>query len=172
MRVVERGSPQVRAEASTGGGFAEAVRRAREVEGEGRLEARRAAARHGHEGAGAGEPAPVDGRGAPAPQHPAMADASPDPHATPALAALARALPVAIAAAAREGAPLALSFGRSLEVELRTSPGGVELVLRPEPRLERAAQAELPRLVDALRARGVGVARAEIRPRAGARSSR
>jgi hypothetical protein len=175
MRVAERGSPQVRPEASTGGGFAETLRRARQAEGAapggGRRVDARGAAAPARKAADAGEPAPVEGRG-PAPHHPAAPDASPDPHATPALAALARALPVAVAAAAREGAPLALSFGRSLDVELRTSAGGVELLLRPEPRLERAAQAELPRLVAALRARGVAVARAAIRPGGAARPSR
>lgn len=86
----------------------------------------------------------------------------------PELAALARALPVAVdAARLRDGATLALSFGRSLEVELRSSPAGLEVVLRPESRLLRAAEAELPRLVAALRVRGVVVARADVRARAG-----
>jgi hypothetical protein len=84
------------------------------------------------------------------------------------LAALARAVPVAVAAAARgTGAPLALSFGRSLDVELRSGAAGVEVLLRPDPRLLHAARAELPRLVAALRVRGVAVARAEVRARGG-----
>src|SRR6266511_2261637 len=56
--------------------------------------------------------------------------------------------------------------------ELRTDPSpaaGIEVVLRPEPRLLRAAEAELPRVVEALRLRGVEVARAEVRPRQGGR---
>ena len=68
---------------------------------------------------------------------------------------LVRALPAAVdAARLRDGAPLSLSFGRSLDVELRAVPAGVEVVLRPEPRLLRAAEAELPRVVEALRLAG------------------
>src|SRR6266568_1751558 len=89
---------------------------------------------------------------------------------TPELAAVARAVPVAIAAGRlADGAPLALSFGRSLDVELRAGPGGVEVRLVPEARLARAAEAELPRIVAALRLRGIAVARAEVRPRPGGR---
>jgi hypothetical protein len=89
--------------------------------------------------------------------------------ATPELAAVARAAPVAIAARGglADGAPLALSFGPSLAVELRAGPAGVELRLLPDARLARAAEAELPRVVTALRLRGVAVARAEVRSRAG-----
>lgn len=80
--------------------------------------------------------------------------------------ALVRALPVAIEAArVREGEPLSLSFGRSLSVEIRSGAGGVEIVLRPAEALARAASAELPALVAALRARGIAVARAEVRGR-------
>jgi len=82
------------------------------------------------------------------------------------LRAVLRALPLAIETArVREGAPLSLSLGRSLGVDLRATPAGVEVVLRPEPRLARAAEAELPALVAALRARGVAVGRAEVRAR-------
>ncbi len=88
--------------------------------------------------------------------------------AIPELAAAVRTLPFAIACAtAAGGGPLALSFGRSLDVELRPGVAGVEVVLRPEPRLLRAAEAELPRLVEALRLRGVAVASAAVRPRGG-----
>jgi hypothetical protein len=94
------------------------------------------------------------------------ADADPPP--VPELAALVRALPSAVVAAGSpNGAPLALSFGRSLEVELRSGASGIELLLRPDPRLLRAAEAELPRLLAALRVRGVAVARAEVRARGG-----
>lgn len=91
----------------------------------------------------------------------------------PEIAALVRTLPVAIAAARTgDGAPLALSFGRSLEVELRAGAAGVEVLLRPEPRLLRAAEAELPRVLAALRLRGVAVARAEVRARGGCGGTR
>jgi hypothetical protein len=91
----------------------------------------------------------------------------------PELAALVRALPAAIdAARVRDGSPLALSFGRSLEVDLRSGAAGIEVVLRPDPRLARAADAELPRIVAALRARGIAVGRAEVRPREGRRAAR
>jgi hypothetical protein len=82
------------------------------------------------------------------------------------LRAVVRALPVAVETfGVRDGAPLSLSFGRSLEVELRASPRGVELLLRPERRLARACEAELGALVSALAARGVAVARAGVRAR-------
>jgi hypothetical protein len=92
---------------------------------------------------------------------------------TPELRTLVRTLPLAIQTfGVREGAPLALSFGRSLDVELRPAPRGVELVLRPEPRLARASEAELHGIVAALRARGIAVSRAEVRVRpAGASGS-
>jgi hypothetical protein len=87
---------------------------------------------------------------------------------TPELAAVARAVPVAISSGRlADGAPLSLSFGRSLDVELRAGAGGVELRLVPEPRLVRAAEAELPRILQALKVRGVAIARAEVRPRGG-----
>jgi hypothetical protein len=64
------------------------------------------------------------------------------------------------------GAPLSLAFGQSLEVELRPAPGGVEILLRPEGRLAAACARAVPELVAALSRRGIGVARAEVRPRA------
>jgi hypothetical protein len=92
-----------------------------------------------------------------------------DPLSTPELRALVRTLPLAIQTfGVREGAPLALSFGRSLDVEIRTPPRGakgVELVLRPEARLARAAESELRGVVAALAAKGIAVARAEVRAR-------
>lgn len=96
-----------------------------------------------------------------------------DPPPVPELAAAIRALPAAISAA-RPGpaAPLTLTFGQALDVDLRSAPAGVEVVLRPEGRLLAAAQAELPRVVEALRLRGVQVARAEVAPRGGGRRSR
>jgi hypothetical protein len=83
------------------------------------------------------------------------------------LRAAVRAVPPMIdAARLGAGAPLALAFGRALSVELRPGAAGVELLLRADATLLRAAAAELPALVTALRARGVGVARAEVRPQA------
>jgi hypothetical protein len=95
-----------------------------------------------------------------------------DPVSTPELRALVRTLPLAIQTfGVREGAPLSLSFGRSLDVEIRTPPHGakgVELVLRPEARLARAAESELRGVVAALAAKGISVARAEVRARGAA----
>ncbi len=93
---------------------------------------------------------------------------------TPELRALVRTLPLAIQTfGVKDGAPLALSFGRSLDVELRAVPGGVELVLRPEPRLARATEAELRGVVAALGEKGIRVARAAVRARgAGAAAGR
>jgi hypothetical protein len=86
--------------------------------------------------------------------------------ATPELRALVRTLPLAVQTfGVREGAPLALSFGRSLDVELRAAPRGLELVLRPEPRLARASEAELRGVVAALARKGIAVSRAEVRVR-------
>jgi hypothetical protein len=86
------------------------------------------------------------------------------------LRAVVRALPAALEAArVAAGSQLALSFGPALGVELRAGPGGLELTLRPAAALDRAAAAELPGLVAALRARGLTVARAEVRPRADSR---
>jgi len=80
--------------------------------------------------------------------------------------ALVRSLPLSIdVARIRAGEPLAFSLGRSLDVEIRPALAGVEILLRPEPRLARAAAAEVPGLVAALRARGVSVARVEVRVR-------
>ena len=94
----------------------------------------------------------------------ARTDRAPDPPPLAELAAALRALPPAVASARVADGPLALSFGRSLDVELRSTPAGIELLLRPEAGLARAAEAELPRVIAALRARGVAVARAEVRP--------
>jgi hypothetical protein len=171
MRVGERGPSQPRTDAGEGG-FADALRRAADrAEGRGSRAARLEPRRPARTGSAAPEAAGA-GRFAPAiDAEPLRASAAPVPAdhpETPALAALARTLPVALAATcARQGAPLALSFGAALDVELRVGTTGVELVLRPEPRLARIVEAELPGLLAAMRARGVDVARAEVRPRAG-----
>ena len=82
------------------------------------------------------------------------------------LAAAVRAVPAAALAFQAQGnETLALDLGPALTVELRAAPAGVELVLRPAGALSRAAAAELPALLRALRARGVAVARAEVRAR-------
>ncbi len=67
--------------------------------------------------------------------------------------------------AAQPAGTLALSFGTALTVDLRAGAQGLELTLHPARALERAARAELPGLVEALRARGLRVARADIRSR-------
>ncbi len=56
-----------------------------------------------------------------------------------------------------------LTFGRDLQVRLLRGERGVEVVLTPAMGLRRAADAELPGLVAALRAGGVSVTRAEVR---------
>jgi hypothetical protein len=139
-----------------GAAFGEALSRARGADARGRAPPPRGDRVPGEEAAGAAHAGP-------APREPA-----PQPAAPAELAAVARALPPAIAAGATaRGAPLALSFGPSLDVELRSTEAGVHVVLRPAPRLALAAEGELPRLVAALRIRGVAVARAEVRPRSG-----
>lgn len=87
-----------------------------------------------------------------------------------ALRAAVRALPATIEAARlHDGARLTLELGSALGVDLRAGAAGVELTLRPAAALTGAAAAELPGLVDALRARGVRVVRAEVRSGPGAR---
>ena len=153
-------------------GFDEALSRARGAVERGRgngaaprqgVPARGLVARGGRGRAG---PGALAGAGAPAAE-PGRTDRALDLPPVAELAAVARALPPAVAAARVADGPLALSFGRSLDVELRATPEGIELLLRPEASLARAAEAELPRVVAALRVRGVAVARAEVRPRPG-----
>lgn len=87
------------------------------------------------------------------------------PPGIPELQAAVRSAPPAIAAALGGNGPaqLSLAFGAALAIDLRAGAQGLELSLRPAPTLERAARAELPRLVEALRARGLRVARAQVR---------
>jgi hypothetical protein len=92
--------------------------------------------------------------------------------ALPELREAVRAIPPAIwAGRVGGGSVLELAFGRDLTVELRQVADGIELQLRASAGLARAARVDLPALVDALRARGVTVVRAEVRggSRAGAR---
>jgi hypothetical protein len=55
-----------------------------------------------------------------------------------------------------------LAFGRELSVELRQGAAGIEVAVRTDAALARAARVDLPALVQSLRARGVEVARAEV----------
>lgn len=100
-------------------------------------------------------------------------EARPDDGAAPEVVALragVRALPAVIEAARlHDGAELTLAMGSALGVDLRGGADGVELTLRPEAPLARAAAAELPALVDALRARGVRVVRAGVQVGSGVR---
>ena len=110
-----------------------------------------------------------EARAAAEPQREPAPARPPESPSTPELRALVRTLPLAIQTfGVKDGAPLALSFGRSLDVELRAAPEGVELVLRPEARLARAAEAELHAVVTALGEKGIRVARAAVRARGAA----
>jgi len=86
--------------------------------------------------------------------------------APPALArAIAQVTP-AVEAFWREGRQaVVLDFGRALGVELRCEAGAVVVALSVPPDLAGAARAEVPGLVAAVAARGVMVARAEVRRR-------
>jgi hypothetical protein len=162
MRVEGRGESAAADRA--GGGFEEALARARARDAGSSAAARRAERRRPAEPrppARSVDPAPPReerGAGLPEPGR----ERGGDPAPAPELAAVARAAPPLVAARGPGGAPLALSFGPSLSVELREAPAGVAVLLRPGPGLARAAEAELPRLVAALRVRGVSVARAEV----------
>jgi hypothetical protein len=116
----------------------------------------------------------ADGAGA-SPQSGTAPTAPTDVAAWPQVAALraaVRALPAAIEAARLQGnAQITLTLGGALGVDLRGRADGVELTLRPDAALGRAAAAELPALVAALRARGVRVVGAEVRTTPGARRS-
>jgi hypothetical protein len=92
--------------------------------------------------------------------------AAPDAPGAAEVRACIRAAPAVLAAGVRPGAAeLALTFGSALSLDVRSGAQGLELTLRPATGLERTTRAELPGLVDALRARGLRVARAEVRPR-------
>jgi len=60
-----------------------------------------------------------------------------------------------------------VQLGRSLDVRIAQAPAGVEVTLQVVRGLSPLAEAELPLLVAALRARGVRVARAGVHPRGG-----
>jgi hypothetical protein len=84
---------------------------------------------------------------------------------------LARAIErLALAVDLRDGPALTVRLGESLDVTLTQRAAGIEVRLAAVRGLSPAAEAELPLLVAALRARGVRVVRAEVRritPRAG-----
>jgi hypothetical protein len=124
---------------------------------------RAAAVAPGAGGSGQEGPALGDLSGAAAPQA---------VEAAAALRAAVRALPPAIVASriadGAQGAQLSLSFG-ALGVELRAGARGLEIALTSSAPLLGAARAELPGLVEALRARGIRVARADVRCGASAR---
>jgi hypothetical protein len=60
-----------------------------------------------------------------------------------------------------------VQLGRSVDVRIAQVRAGVEVTLQVVRGLSPLAEAELPLLVAALRARGVRVARAGVRPRGG-----
>ena len=94
----------------------------------------------------------------------AAAAAARPPEAAPALLPPRALEQVALAARELGGRPsVELTFGRDLRVTLLRAERGVEVVLAPAEGLHRAADAELPGLVAALRAGGVVVTRAEVR---------
>lgn len=102
----------------------------------------------------------------PIPERPIVTPASPDPRATAAPAPIAPAALDRIATIARVqryGAALELSLGPDLSVHLSRGPSGVELLVDVHASLAAWAEVELPRMLSALRARGVTVARGAIR---------
>jgi len=94
--------------------------------------------------------------------------AAPEEPATGRLLPAAAVEHVAVEAGRLRQGQLLLGFG-DLKVFLGCSPAGLELWLEAGPALRSAARAELPGLVAAIRARGVAVARAGVRARAGER---
>ncbi len=85
----------------------------------------------------------------------------PGPGGTPLLAsAVAR---IALLVNAGAAPAISLQLGRSVEVRVAQADAGVEVTLCPARGLSPMAEAELPLLVAALRARGVRVVRAGVR---------
>ncbi|HET8734246.1 MAG TPA: hypothetical protein VFM45_10815 [Anaeromyxobacteraceae bacterium] len=81
---------------------------------------------------------------------------------------LARAIErVALAVNAGVSPSVTIQLGRSLDVRVEQGRAGVEVSLRPALGLSPLAEAELPLLVAALRARGVRVTRAGVEARRG-----
>jgi len=81
---------------------------------------------------------------------------------------LARAIErVALAVHAGVSPSVTIQLGRSLDVRVEQGRAGVEVSLQPALGLSPLAEAELPMLVAALRARGVRVTRAGVDGRRG-----
>ena len=81
---------------------------------------------------------------------------------------LARAVErIALLVNAGAAPSVTVELGRSLDVRIDQVRAGVEVTIRAVHGLSPLAEAELPRLVAALRARGIRVARAGVRARAG-----
>ena len=134
----------------------------------------------------AGRPGPVERRGFPeALDRAEEADldarlaelVSPGPTELPARGAgaplLARAVErIALIVNAGAAPSVTVGLGRSLDVRIDQARAGVEVTIRAVHGLSPLAEAELPRLVAALRARGVRVSRAGVlaRPERGRRS--
>ncbi len=126
--------------------------------------AERGAGQAGDEGSGSGS--------APCAAAPRTPEAGSEP-ARAALTEVVRALPPVIEAFGASGREvLALHFGGGLGVELRRSPDGVEVGLTVPAALRPAARVELAGICQALAARGVKVASAEVRGGVAARHPR
>ncbi|GEJ59398.1 hypothetical protein [Anaeromyxobacter diazotrophicus] len=159
------------ATAGPGAGLEEAGALARSAAdaGQAALGKRRRGAEEGHQALGERRSSAEPDGGAAAPRSPeAPAPGAAEPRAPEG----ARAGPLwppaaleALALAARRGErpSLELSMGREVRVTLVRAARGVEVLLDVRAGLRPAAEAELPRLVAALRERGVAVARAEVR---------
>jgi hypothetical protein len=86
---------------------------------------------------------------------------------------LARAVErIVLLVKAGEAPSVTLQLGPSLQVRIEQSRGGVEVQIRAPRGISSIAEAELPLLVAALRARGVRVARAGVGPHGGRRGRR
>lgn len=97
-----------------------------------------------------------------------VAPPAPGPPRGPAAPMLARAIErVALVVQAGVAPSVTVRLGRSLEVRVAHGDAGVEVALQAAEGLSPAAEAELPVLVAALRARGVRVARAGVVRRRG-----
>ena len=132
-------------------------RRSDADEAQRKLAARREEAKPGK----GGTAGPLEARARPACGDPGRSEAPTAGTLVPASAVERLALEVSRTA----GRPaVEMSFGRDLHVRITRSARGVELLLAPRAELRSAAVAELPGLVAALRARGVRVEKAEVRP--------
>lgn len=92
--------------------------------------------------------------------HPPGADVA---AATPLFGAAAVAQVSLLVARSGGRTSVELALGRGVSVAITRTPRGVEVFLHAPPGARRAAEAELPALIGAVRARGVTVARAGVR---------